>query len=78
MAANSRGMKTEHLRLRVSSTFRQALDELCAAEGHSREETIRRAVALLNYAHQQRRLGHRLGLFVEDVEGPRIRREISI
>lgn len=60
-------MNTARLDLDVSASFREGLDELAAAEGLSRSEVVRRAVALLAFARKQAQQGRQLGFFqVED------------
>ncbi|MFM8524747.1 MAG: ribbon-helix-helix protein, CopG family [Cyanobacteriota bacterium] len=72
-------MKTERLALRVSDAFLEGLDELVEAEGLSRAEVVRRAVALLAFARKEAREGRRMGFFVEEADGvPRIKEVVTL
>lgn len=71
-------MKTERLALRVSEGFLVGLDELAVAEGLSRAEVVRRAVALLAFARKEAALGHRMGFFVEQDGQPLIKEVVSL
>ena len=71
-------MKTERLALRVSEAFLEGLDQLTVEEGQSRAEVIRRAVALLAFAHKEKKEGRRLGFFTEENGQPRIKEVVTL
>ena len=71
-------MKTERLALRVSEAFLKGLDQLAEAEGLSRAEVVRRAVALLAFAKREEREGRRMGFFVEDNGQPQIKEVVAL
>lgn len=71
-------MKSERLALRVSDAFLEGLDELAAAEGLSRAEVVRRAVALLAFAHKEAQEGRRMGFFEETDGAPRIKEVVAL
>ncbi len=54
------------LALRVNDAFLNGLDQLTQAEGSSRAEIVRRAVALYAFAKQEESQGRRLGFFTEE------------
>ena len=71
-------MKTERLALRVSDAFLEGLDQLAEAEGLSRAEVVRRAVALLAFARKEEQEGRRMGFFVEENGQPRIKEVVAL
>jgi predicted transcriptional regulator len=71
-------MKTERLALRVSDAFLEGLDQLAEAEGLSRAEVVRRAVALLAFAKKEEQEGRRMGFFVEEAGVPRIKEVVAL
>ena len=71
-------MKTERLALRVSEAFLEGLDQLAEAEGLSRAEVVRRAVALLAFAKKEEQEGRRMGFFVEEAGVPRIKEVVAL
>lgn len=71
-------MKTERLALRVSDAFLEGLDQLAEAEGLSRAEVVRRAVALLAFAKKEELEGRRMGFFVEEAGVPRIKEVVAL
>jgi hypothetical protein len=58
--------QSERLALRVNDAFLNGLDQLTQAEGSSRAEIVRRAVALYAFAKQEESQGRRLGFFTEE------------
>lgn len=58
--------QNERLALRVNDAFLSGLDQLTEAEGSSRADVIRRAVALYAFAKQEESQGRRLGFFTEE------------
>ncbi|MEB3262485.1 MAG: ribbon-helix-helix domain-containing protein [Cyanobacteriota bacterium] len=71
-------MNTERLALRVSDAFLEGLDQLAEAEGLSRAEVVRRAVALLAFARKEQQEGKRMGFFVEENGQPRIKEVVTL
>ena len=71
-------MKTERLALRVSDSFLEGLDQLAEAEGLSRAEVVRRAVALLAFAKKEKQEGRSMGFFVEEGGLPRIKEVVTL
>jgi len=72
-------IKSERLALRVSDAFLEGLDELAEAEGLTRAEVVRRAVALLAFARKEAQEGRRMGFFVEEADGvPRIKEVVAL
>lgn len=64
--------------LNVPSGCRQGLDSLAAAEGLSRAEVVRRAVALYAFALQQDQQGRRLGFFTGNGDAVRVEQVVSL